>query len=162
VTRSIEAVLTTDMGYCVQLDGGERIGARAVLLSIGVDWHRIEVPGLDRLLGRGVLYGASRQEAIVSPEESIRSRRGNSAGQAAVFFSNYAAEVIMLVRGAGLSLSMSQYLIAQIAEKGNIRIEPFTEVTGVHGEEHLEQIVTPRVTPMAAKSPPRATPMPSF
>jgi len=143
VTRSIEAVLIGDMGYCVELDGGERIWARAVLLSTGVDWHRIEVPGLDRLLGRGILYGASRQEA-----HSVAGKRvfvvggGNSAGQAAVFFSNYAAEVIMLVRGAGLALSMSRYLIAQIAEKDNIRIEAWTEVTGVHGEEHLEQIVT--------------------
>jgi len=66
----------------------------------------------------------------------------NSAGQAAVFFSNYAAEVIMLVRGAGLALNMSQYLITEIAEKNNIRIEALTEVTGVHGEDHLEQIVT--------------------
>ena len=143
VTRSIEAVLIADMGYCVKLDGGERIWARAVLLSTGVDWHRIDVPGLDRLLGRGILYGASRQEA-----HSVAGKRvfvvggGNSAGQAAVFFSNYAAEVIMLLRGAGLALSMSRYLIAQIAEKGNIRIEAWTEVTGVHGEEHLEQIVT--------------------
>jgi thioredoxin reductase (NADPH) len=143
VTRSIEAVLIADMGYCVQLDGGEQISARAVLLCTGVDWHRIEVPGLVRLLGRGILYGASRQEA-----HSVVGKRvfvvggGNSAGQAAVFFSNYAAEVIMLVRGAGLALSMSEYLIAQIAEKGNIRIEAWTEVTGVHGEEHLEQIVT--------------------
>ncbi len=143
VTRSIEVLLTTDTGYCVQLDGGERIGARAVLLSTGVDWHRIEVPGLDRLLGRGILYGASRQEA-----HSVAGKRifvvggGNSAGQAAVFFSNYAAEVVMLVRGAGLALSMSQYLIGQIAAKGNIRIEARTEVTGVYGDEHLEQIVT--------------------
>jgi thioredoxin reductase (NADPH) len=143
VTRSIEAVLIADMGYWVKLDGEERIWARAVLLSTGVDWHRIEVPGLDRLLGRGILYGASRQEA-----HSVAGRRvfvvggGNSAGQAAVFFSNYAAEVIMLVRGAGLALSMSQYLIAQIAEKVNIRIEAWTEVTGVRGDEHLEQIVT--------------------
>jgi thioredoxin reductase (NADPH) len=143
VTRSFEAVLVADMGYCVKLDGEERIRARAVLLSTGVDWHRIEVPGLDRLLGRGILYGASRQEA-----HSIAGKRvfvvggGNSAGQAAVFFSNYAAEVIMLVRGAGLALSMSQYLIAQIAEKSNIRIEAWTEVTGVRGDEHLEQIVT--------------------
>jgi thioredoxin reductase (NADPH) len=67
---------------------------------------------------------------------------GNSAGQAAVFFANYAAEVIMLVRGTGLALSMSQYLIDQIAEKGNIRIETSTEVTGVYGDEHLQQIVT--------------------
>ena len=131
VTRSIEAVLTTDTGYCVQLDGGERIGARAVLLATGVDWHRIEVPGLDRLLGRGVLYGASRQEASsVAGKKIFMVGGGNSAGQAAVFFANYAAEVIMLVRGAGLALSMSQYLIDQIAEKGNIRIETSTEVTG--------------------------------
>jgi thioredoxin reductase (NADPH) len=143
VTRSIDAVMVTDAGYCVRLDGGERISARAILLSTGVDWHRIEVPGLDRLLGRGVLYGASRQEA-----HSIAGRRvfviggGNSAGQAAVFFSNYAAEVTMLVRGIGLALSMSRYLITQIAMKDNIRIEAFTEVTAVQGEEHLEQIVT--------------------
>jgi len=143
VTRSIDAILVTDAGYCVRLDGGERISARAILLSTGVDWHRIEVPGLDRLLGRGVLYGASRQEAY-----SIAGKRvfviggGNSAGQAAVFFSNYAAEVTMLVRGTGLALSMSRYLITQIAEKDNIRIEAFTEVTAVQGEEHLEQIVT--------------------
>jgi thioredoxin reductase (NADPH) len=143
VTRCFEAVLVADMGYCVKLDGEERIRARAVLLSTGVDWHRIDVPGLDRLLGRGILYGASRQEA-----HSVAGKRvfvvggGNSAGQAAVFFSNYAAEVIMLVRGAGLALSMSQYLITQIAEKSNIRIEAWTEVTGVRGDEHLEQIVT--------------------
>ena len=143
VTRSIEAVLTTDTGYRVKLDGGEQIGARAVLLSTGVDWHRIEVPGLDRLLGRGILYGASRQEAhSVAGKKVFLVGGGNSAGQAAVFFSNYAAEVIVLVRGAGLALSMSRYLIAQIAEKGNIRIEPWTEVTDVHGEERLEQIVT--------------------
>jgi thioredoxin reductase (NADPH) len=109
VTRSVDAVMVTDTGYCVRLDGGERVSARAILLSTGVDWHRIEVPGLDRLLGRGVLYGASRQEA-----HSIAGKRvfviggGNSAGQAAVFFSNYAAEVTLLVRGIGLALSMSR------------------------------------------------------
>jgi thioredoxin reductase (NADPH) len=143
VTRSIEAILSEDTSYCVQLDGGERIRARAILLATGVDWRRMEVGGLDRLLGRGILYGASRQEA-----HSVAGKRvfvvggGNSAGQAAVFFSNYAAEVIMLVRGAGLALSMSQYLISQIAEKQNIRVEAWTRITGVLGEEHLEQIVT--------------------
>jgi thioredoxin reductase (NADPH) len=143
VTRSIEAVLIAETGYWVELDGGERVGARAVLLSTGVDWHRIEVPGLERLRGRGVLYGASRHEA-----HSVAGKRvfvvggGNSAGQAAVYFSNYAAEITMLVRGAGVTLSMSRYLLDEIAEKSNIRIEALTEVTGVHGEEHLEQIVT--------------------
>jgi thioredoxin reductase (NADPH) len=143
VTRSVEAIVSTDTGYYVRLDGGESVLARAVLLSTGVDWHRIEVPGLDRLLGRGILYGASRHEAYsVAGKRVFVVGGGNSAGQAAVFFSNYAAEVIMLVRGAGLALSMSQYLIAQIAEKNNIRIEALTEVSGVHGEEHLERIVT--------------------
>jgi thioredoxin reductase (NADPH) len=145
VTRQIEAVLVTDTGYCLELDGGEHVVAPAVLLSTGVEWHRIEVPGLNRLLGRGILYGASRQEA-----HSLVGKRvfvvggGNSAGQAAVFFANYAAEVIMLVRGAGLAVSMSQYLIAQIAGKGNIRIESWTEVTEVLGGERLEGIVTTR------------------
>jgi thioredoxin reductase (NADPH) len=91
----------------VQLDGGEQIWARAVLLSTGVEWHRIEVPGLDRLLGRGILYGASRQEAhSVAGKRVLVVGGGNSADQAAVFFSNYAAEVI--ARGAGLALSMSR------------------------------------------------------
>jgi thioredoxin reductase (NADPH) len=104
---------------------------------------RIEVPGLERLRGRGVLYGASRHEAhSVSGKRVFVVGGGNSAGQAAVHFSNYAAEVTMLVRGAGVALSMSRYLIDEIAEKSNIRIEALTEVTGVHGEEHLEQIVT--------------------
>ena len=143
VTRSIEAVRIAETGYSVELDGGERIGARAVLLSTGVDWHRIEVPGLERLLGRGVLYGASRHEApSVAGKRVFVVGGGNSAGQAAVNFSNYAAEVTMLVRGAGVAQSMSRYLIDEIAKKSNIRIEALTEVTGVHGEEHLEQLVT--------------------
>jgi thioredoxin reductase (NADPH) len=143
VTRSIEAVLSEDEGYCVQLDGGERIRARAILLATGVDWRRIEVGGLDRLLGRGILYGASRQEAhSVTGKTVFVVGGGNSAGQAAVFFSNYAAEVIMLVRGEGLASSMSQYLISQIEEKRNIRVEAWTRITGVQGEDRLEQIVT--------------------
>jgi thioredoxin reductase (NADPH) len=143
VTRSLEAVVIADSDYRLELDGGENVWAPTVLLSTGVEWHRMEVPGLDRLLGRGILYGASRQEA-----HSVAGKRvfvvggGNSAGQAAVFFSNYAAEVIMLVRGAGLARSMSRYLITQIAEKANIRVESRTEVTEVHGEERLERIVT--------------------
>ena len=67
---------------------------------------------------------------------------GNSAGQAAMFFSNYATEVKVLVRGEGLKLTMSQYLIGEIASKANIEVVPFTQVVSVEGEEHLERIVT--------------------
>jgi thioredoxin reductase (NADPH) len=81
VTRSIEAVQMTDTGYRPHLDGGEHIFGAAVLLSTGVEWHRIEVPGLDRLLGRGVLYGASRQEAhSVAGKTVFVVGGGNSAG----------------------------------------------------------------------------------
>src|ERR1700735_3067128 len=104
-------------------------------------WRRA-VKGAERLLGRGVLYGASRPEAI-----SVNGKRvfivggGNSAGQAAMFFSNYAAEVKVLVRGEGLKLSMSQYLIGEIASKANIEVVPFSQVVEAQGKDHLQRIV---------------------
>ena len=141
--RNIEALELTDRGYCVKLDGGDLIGARAILIATGVDWHRMEIPGMEHLLGRGVHYGASRHEAYtVAGRKVFLIGGGNSAGQAAIHFSGYAAEVVMLVRGPGLGHSMSQYLIDQIAGKRNIRVEPYTQVTSVQGENYLEQIVT--------------------
>jgi thioredoxin reductase (NADPH) len=90
-----------------------------------------------------VLYGASRDEAHnVVGKKVFLVGGGNSAGQAAMFFSSYAAEVKVLVRGEGLKLSMSQYLIGEIASKANIQVVPFTQVVAVEGEDHLERIVT--------------------
>jgi thioredoxin reductase (NADPH) len=77
---------------------------------------------------------------------------GNSAGQAAVFYSGYAAEVIVVVRGAGLANTMSQYLIQQIRSKTNIRVKPYTQVTAAHGEHHLEQITTTTKLPDGEES----------
>jgi thioredoxin reductase (NADPH) len=150
MTRTIENIEPlsknadgSDGGYCVQLDGGQRISACVVLLATGVEWRVLKSEGVDRLQGRGVLYGASRNEAInVVGKKVFLVGGGNSAGQAAVFFSNYAANVTILVRGKGLELTMSQYLIEQIAAKKNIAIEPFTEVERAEGEEHLESIET--------------------
>jgi thioredoxin reductase (NADPH) len=141
--RHVEKVQPLDDGHCVTLDGGELVSAPVLLLTTGVSWHRLEFEGHDELLGRGILYGASRFDGV-----AVTGRRifivggGNSAGQAAVFYSAYAAEVIMLIRGAGLTQSMSQYLIQQIRDKANIHIESHTQITGVHGEDHLEQITT--------------------
>jgi thioredoxin reductase (NADPH) len=90
-----------------------------------------------------VLYGASRNEASnVIGKRVFLVGGGNSAGQAAVFFANYAAKVTVLVRGSGLELTMSQYLIEQIAAKKNIRVESFTQVVRAEGDDHLERIVT--------------------
>jgi thioredoxin reductase (NADPH) len=114
-----------------------------VLLATGVEWRRLQVDGGDRLLDRGVLYGASRAEANnVNGKKVFIVGGGNSAGQAAMFFSSYATEVKVLVRGEGLKLTMSQYLIGEIASKANIEIVPFTQVRAVEGEERLQRIVT--------------------
>jgi len=144
MTRWVEALQPLDDGrYCVELDGGQRVSACVVLLATGVDWRMLGAEGVDRLQGRGVLYGASRNESSnVIGKRVFLVGGGNSAGQAAVFFANYAAEVTILVRGEGLELTMSQYLIEQIAAKKNIQVEPFTEVLKAEGEDHLERIVT--------------------
>src|SRR5580693_171335 len=141
--RNVDEVQSQYGSHCVILDGGDRISARVLLLATGVSWHRLEFEGHNELLGRGILYGASRFDGVAVTGKSVFIvGGGNSAGQAAVFYSGYAAEVIMLVRGPGLTQSMSQYLIQQIHDKTNIRVEPHTQVTGVHGEDHLEQITT--------------------
>ena len=141
--RNVDEVQSQYGSHCVILDGGDRISARVLLLATGVSWHRLEFEGHNELLGRGILYGASRFDGVaVTGKRVFIVGGGNSAGQAAVFYSGYAAEVIILVRGPGLTQSMSQYLIQQIHNKANIRVEAYTQITGVHGEEHLEQITT--------------------
>jgi thioredoxin reductase (NADPH) len=144
MTRQVEKLEALEEGgYCVQMDGGQRVSACVVLLATGVEWRILKAEGVDRLQGRGVLYGASRNEAsnVVGKRVFIVGG-GNSAGQAAVFFSNYAEEVTVLVRRAGLELTMSQYLIEQMAKKGNIHIEPYTEIVAAEGEDHLELLKT--------------------
>jgi thioredoxin reductase (NADPH) len=141
--RNIEEVQPLDDSHCVTLDGGDLISARVLLLATGVSWNRLEFESHDELLGRSIVYGASRFDGIaVTGQRIFIVGGGNSAGQAAVFYAGYAAEIIMLVRGAGLTQTMSQYLIQQIHDKANIRVEPYTQVTAVHGEDHLERITT--------------------
>jgi thioredoxin reductase (NADPH) len=144
MTRWVEAVEPlADNRYCVQLDGGQRVSACVVLLATGVEWRILGAEGVNRLQGRGVLYGASRNEASnVVGKRVFLVGGGNSAGQAAVFFANYASEVTILVRGKGLELTMSQYLIEQIDGKKNVHVEPFTEVLKADGDGHLERIDT--------------------
>lgn len=138
---NIEAM--SDGEYCVELDGGDRVRSRTVILATGVDWRRLDASGIDRLSGRGVLYGAARTEAsTVIGKDVFIVGGGNSAGQAAMYFSSYANSVTVLVRGEGLHLTMSQYLIGQIEKRHNIHVEPYTRVVSVGGEDHLETICT--------------------
>ncbi len=143
VKRNVDKLEPLDGGHCITLDGGDRVRTGVIVLATGVSWHKLEFEGHDQFLGRGIVYGASRFDGMaVTGHRIFIVGGGNSAGQAAVFYSGYAAEVVMLVRGAGLKQSMSQYLIDQIEQKANIRVEPFTEITSVGGESHLHEINT--------------------
>jgi thioredoxin reductase (NADPH) len=130
-----------ESSHVVTLDGGNVVSTRALVLATGVQWRRLEIPGIDRFVGHGVFYGAALTEA-----QSLRGGRvylvggGNSAGQAALLFSAYAESVTMLVRGPSLAASMSQYLIEQLSTKDNVTIETQAEITRVHGGDRLEAI----------------------
>ena len=125
----------------VQLADGREVSTHAVLLAPGVQYRKLGIPGADRLTGRGVYYGAALVEAVACKDEDVLVVGGaNSAGQAALHFAQYARNVTMLVRGAGLSGSMSKYLIDEIGRTSNINVETRTEVLEARGEERLEAI----------------------
>ena len=130
-----------DQYRILELSGGSEISCHALMIATGVSYRRIEVMGCDALTGAGVYYGAAMTEApSVQGENVFMVGAGNSAGQAAMFFSKYAATVYMVVRGESLGKSMSQYLVDQIEATPNIRVLLQTEVMAVHGSEHLEAI----------------------
>jgi thioredoxin reductase (NADPH) len=123
----------------VRLANGAGVSCRVGLVAAGVCYRRMEVPGIERLTGSGVYYGASLAEAQACKDEVVFVVGGaNSAGQAAMHFSQVAKQVTMLVRGTGLETSMSKYLIDQIAGTSNIRVETGAEVVEAIGNSHLE------------------------
>ena len=123
------------------LGDGSEISARVVVVATGVSYRMLDIPGAEALTGAGMYYGASTAEAINCRDEDVYIvGGGNSAGQAAVYFSQFARQVTILVRGAGLGSTMSQYLIDQISATPNVRVEPRTQVVSVAGNDHLECI----------------------
>jgi len=134
--------LRTEGGFkMVTLSSGAQVSAHAVLIATGLAWRRLDVPGMERLQGSGVYYGAAITEALSCQDEDVYVIGGaNSAGQAAMHFSQYATRVYMLVRGEGLAVTMSRYLIDQIESRPNIEVLARTEVVEAHGKEHLEEI----------------------
>jgi thioredoxin reductase (NADPH) len=125
----------------VHLDGGDVLRARTIILACGVSWRRLPLDGFDRLAGKGVSYGASRSEATSTHGEDIHIvGAGNSAGQAALFFSTHARSVTLLCRGDSLAKSMSRYLVDRLATRANIETRFGVEVAGVHGDAALEAI----------------------
>jgi thioredoxin reductase (NADPH) len=123
----------------VQLGDGREVSSHVVLLSSGVHYRKLDIPGAERLTGCGIYYGAAQVEALSCTDEDVFVVGGaNSAGQAALHFARFARHVTMLVRGSGLSFTMSKYLIDEIERTSNIEVEAHTQVLEALGEERLE------------------------
>jgi len=120
---------------------GREVSTHATLLCPGVQYRKLDVPGADKLTGRGVYYGAALVEAAACKDEDVYVVGGaNSAGQAALYFSKYARKVMMLVRGEGLGATMSKYLIDEISRTSNIEVKSGTHVLEAKGDEHLDSL----------------------
>jgi thioredoxin reductase (NADPH) len=125
----------------VQLAVGHEISCHALVIATGVQWRKLDVPGVEQFQDAGVYYSSSLTEAAACKNEDVYMIGGaNSAGQAALYFSEFARSVVMLIRGNSLDATMSQYLIDEIKRKSNIHVEVNSTVTEVHGNDHLEEI----------------------
>ncbi len=139
--QEVDRIRLKDRYKIVTMRDGSELSCHALVISTGVQWRKLDVPGIERLQGAGVYYGAGSTEALSCRDEDVYVVGGaNSAGQAAMNFSRYARQVVMLVRGESLAASMSQYLIDDIAQTPGIRVECGTQLVAVHGEERLEAI----------------------
>jgi len=127
-------------GHVVRLEGGAEVRARAVVLATGVTWHTLDAPGLARLLGAGVYYGAAAFDTTAAGAAAYVVGGGNSAGQAAAHLARSAASVTLVVRGDRLGASMSDYLVRELAETANIQVRLGTEVVDGSGSGRLERI----------------------
>ncbi len=125
----------------VRTGDGREVASHTVLLAQGVQYRKLDIPGAERLTGRGIYYGAALVEAVACKNEEVYVVGGaNSAGQAALHFAKYACKVTMLVRGEGLSATMSKYLIDEIGCTSNIVVEARTQVVEAEGGERLERL----------------------
>jgi thioredoxin reductase (NADPH) len=142
LARRLAGITRDGPDYVAHLSDGTAVQSRAMLVASGVDWRRLEVPDIDELLGSGVYYGAGPSEAVACNGCRVAIvGGGNSAGQAAVRFSRYAAHVTLLVRGSSLEASMSKYLISQVEELGNVEVRTNTEVVGLESDTSLRALV---------------------
>ncbi len=125
----------------ITLTDGTEIGCHALLVTTGVSYRKLDVPGIEQLTGAGVYYGAAMSEAVSCRDEEVYLVGGaNSVGQAAMYFSKYAKHVTILVRGDSLAKSMSQYLIDQIHITDNITVHTCSTVVEAQGDTHLASI----------------------
>ena len=142
LARRLVGVTQDGPGYITELSDGTTLRGRALLLASGVEWRRLDVPGIEDLLGAGVYYGAGPSEAAsCAGSRVVVVGGGNSAGQAAVRFSRYAREVTLLVRGADVGGTMSRYLVDHIASIPNVGVRTSSQVVGVEADGRLRELL---------------------
>jgi len=139
ITRSVKRI---DLkARQVEMDGGDVVKAKTLIIATGVTWRRLAIDGFDRLIGKGIYYGAARSEVGATQGLDIHLvGAGNSAGQAALFFANHARTITLIVRGESLEKSMSQYLIEQLDGKANIEVQLRSEIHAVRGNTNLTAV----------------------
>ncbi len=143
--REAQALRQGDHGWVVTLDRQEEVTARAVVLATGISYRRLGIPALERLVGSGVFYGASVSEArTLTDGDAFVVGGGNSAGQAAMHLSRYAASVTVVIRGRTLASGMSHYLQRALAATANISVRTETEVLDGGGVDKLEHLTLRR------------------
>ena len=139
--QSVDKVRLEDPYRFVVLSDGRELSCHALLIATGVDTRQLDQPGIEKLSGAGVYYGASLAEAIAYKDQDVIIVGGaNSAGQAALFFARYARKVTILSRSSSLSKSMSTYLVNQVTKVENIAVLDNHEVDQVHGTGQLETV----------------------
>jgi len=138
--------------YSLELDDGERIRARAIVVATGARYRKLDLAGCDRFEGAGIYYAATAMEAsLCAGEEVLVVGGGNSAGRAAVFLAGSVRHVYMLVRGSGLAATMSDYLVQRIERSERISLHPRSEVTPTRNGPPAASSSTPRVASAPAR-----------
>ncbi len=139
VSRSVTKLNCERRPYRLVLDDGAELSARAVIIATGAQYNKPSIANLKKFEGQGVYYGATYMESqLCEGEDVIVVGGGNSAGQAAVFLSQGARRVHMLVRSGGLAETMSRYLIRRIEENPEIDLQINSQIINMDGESHLE------------------------
>jgi thioredoxin reductase (NADPH) len=140
ISRSVTRVSCT-RPYSIELDGGQTVLARSIIIATGVQYRRLPLDNLARFEGMGLYFGATFMEAqLCNDEEVIVVGGGNSAGQAAVYLAETAKHVHVLVRASGLADSMSRYLIRRIEGNPKITLHTRTQIEAIEGEAHVERV----------------------
>jgi thioredoxin reductase (NADPH) len=141
IAKTATAIGCSRTPYTIEIEGGSRVSARAIVIASGAKYRKLAVENLSNFEGRGVYYAATRMESqLCGGEKVIVVGGGNSAGQAAVFLAQTAAHVTLVCRSSDLGKSMSRYLIRRIEETPNIEVKLNTEIDSLDGDDHLERV----------------------